>query len=1033
MSSKAGKEQQRCVSPSPSEDDNLSAASPKRGRKESEQRRRVMMNQYFDELIALLSMLSERCIPKKMDKATTLHEAVQCIQIYSDLTSKPERTLTLDTGKTSKSSKAPPKSPSPAQTEVLPDGSVQGLHTVGELLHFFLDSHDAFLMVISDSGRILYSTELITSLLGHMQTRLVGQNFFDFVHENEHPMFQDLLKLDQTGGTEGLKLKDRPIIAYPPKLVSCHLRLYSGETGYFPQYLQFKAVVYLRKWDMERAKPSTSDMCPSSPDPSSSESGYSCDSENQSCLVMIGKLPTSLSMVDLPVGTNDVNFEFEMRVSREGRVIDVDKHAVTVLGFTTSEIIGTSFFDYIDPYHLLDVSEGMSTFLSSGLGTTTPYRLRTKGGRSIWLISKGYLSYNPWNNKPDHILLTNRVLGCDQVLPEHRFFRSRKLLPDTEGHESYVPNISMNRSSPQPASPPPVTTTRSTAIATPDSGVVCNTTEGQFNSSASNLNITQQHSQHYQQHQHPQQQQQQQPPPQAALQQNLPSQMPNFQPQTQLIRTQSSPTTVQHHQQQGAMLHVHVQSQQQAAGIGPVGGGGRQQQGGAGGNIPQAPQSTTTCATAANPTPTAGGTTAPPGPSVISTPVTPTPLQRIDSAGTMLSTARSPASMLPAAATAPSPSSQAMQSIHSLEDIQRELERKNREIFEMQKKLFEQQKLFEQERNQFYSITAQVMQCISSSTAMNQITPNMQMVFSNSGEYNSPSMVNTQPKIVMETPLQSTPRDPYTGGVVQPTGTHTPLWDTSAQQLTMDNLIQSTGSTVTQQQQHYAPPLPTVATLQQGHPPQHPQHPQQAPQQQQPSQVHTQHQHPQSPYYTTPTTSMPQSTVNFTTISDYSMPATVSNVTSASGMLGPGAHSQHSQHQQQQQGGGILSDQFGLSQAFKMSGHQSLAEHNMQFFHQQISPHQQQQHHQPQAGPGGQNSGHLTPAVSQSPAGPGSGDGYGSMISSVLSNLASPSGSMMNLSGSVGGIPQASPSQKSRQQAMPSENLADILNAARFP
>ena len=1011
MSSKSAKEQ-RCVSPSPSEDDNLSAASPKRGRKESEQRRRVMMNQYFDELIALLSMLSERCIPKKMDKATTLHEAVQCIQIYSDLTSKPERTLTLDTGKTPKSSKAPPKSPSPTQTEVLPDGSVQGLHTVGELLHFFLDSHDAFLMVISDSGRILYSTELITSLLGHMQTRLVGQNFFDFVHENDHSIFQDLLKSDHNG-VEGLKLKDRPIIAYPPKLILCHLRLYSGETGYFPQYLQFKTVVYLRKWDTEHAKhTSSSDMCPASPDPSSSESGYSCDSENQSCIVMVGKLPTSLSMVDLPVGTNDVNFEFEMRVSREGRIIDVDKHAVTVLGFTTSEIIGTSFFDYIDPYHLLDVSEGMSTFLSSGLGTTTPYRLQTKGGRSIWLISKGYLSYNPWNNKPDHILLTNRVLGCDQVLPEHRFFRSRKLLPDTEGHECYVPNIPVSRSSPMPASPPPVTT-RSTALSTPDSGILSNTTEGRFNS-ASNLSVTQQHPQHQQQH--PQQQQQ---PPQPALQQHLPQQTPSFQPQPQpnLVRTQSSSATVQ----QQAMLHVPPQQ----GGIG-IGGGGGGEQGGAGGNILQ------TTSTAA------------PASSIISNPATPaSSLQRIDSAGTLLSTAQSPG-MLPAA---PSPS-QGMPSIQNLEDIQRELERKNREIFEMQKKLFEQQKLFEQERNQFYSITAQVMQCISSNAMNQQIPPNMQMVFSTSGDYNSSSMVNTQPKIVMESPLQSTQRDPYTGGSVQTATTHTPLWDTSAQQLTMDNFSNTCPCSTTQQQQY-------VPALQQAHPQQHPQQvapplqqqqppqvhaqpqhqvapqPQQQqppqvhaqpqhqqPQQQQQQQQHQQHQIQQSPYGTTPATSMPVSTVNFTAVSDY-MPVTTSNITSASGMVGPGV----------QQQGGMLSEQFGLSQAFKMAPHQSLAEHNMQFFHQQISPHQQQQQQQAQTGPGGQNTGHLAP-VSQSPVG---GGYHGVMMSSnVLSNLSSPSGSVMNLSTlSVGGMQP--PSQKSQQQSLPPENLADILNSARFP
>ena len=95
-------------------------------------------------------------------------------------------------------------------------------------------------------------------------------------------------------------------------------------------------------------------------------------------MLLIGKLPTSLTPVDLPIGTNNVNFEFELRVSKEGRIISIDKHAILLIGFSTSEIIGTLFFDYVDPYHLSDVSESISTFAKTGLGTTTPYRLITK-------------------------------------------------------------------------------------------------------------------------------------------------------------------------------------------------------------------------------------------------------------------------------------------------------------------------------------------------------------------------------------------------------------------------------------------------------------------------------------------------------------------------------------------------------------------------------------------------------------------------------------------------------------------------------
>ena len=191
---------------------------------------------------------------------------------------------------------------------------------------------------------------------------------------------------------------------------------------------------YLRQWD------NSADISSSNPpSPASLESDVQSRSDHRACVLLLGKLPTSLTLIDLAIGTNDVGFEFEMRVSREGRIIDVDKHAILVFGFSAAELLGSSLFDLVDPYHINHVGESMSTFLQSGMGATSPYRIRTKGGRYLWLVSKGYLSYNPWNHRPDHMLLTNRVLGCDQVLPEHRFFRSKKLLPNLEESECYAP------------------------------------------------------------------------------------------------------------------------------------------------------------------------------------------------------------------------------------------------------------------------------------------------------------------------------------------------------------------------------------------------------------------------------------------------------------------------------------------------------------------------------------------------------------------------------------------------------------------
>ncbi len=429
------------ASGSAEEDDGAGNQSPRHGRKQSEQKRRILMNQYFDEVVMLLSLISEKSIPKRLDKVSTLKEAVNCMKIYHDLTLCKSEDAVESTIDKSPSPPAPLSNSSTSSfntgTASPRDEDLSHLLKTKDMLKFFLDSYDTFLMVVSETGRIIFTTEMVTSLLGHMQSRLVGQNLLDFVHDRDKSVIQGLF--DSADQGDGVPIPDSPILVYPSVAFTALLQLYVGETSCFPQYLPFKCVSFLRRWKQVQG------LTDQPPSPSSQEldgGGMELSSANhQSFIILIGKLPTSLALLDLSIGTNDVNFEFEMRVSREGRIVDIDKHAILVMGFGITELLGTLFFEYIDPYHVTDVGESLGRFLSTGLGSTTPYRIRTKGGRYIWIISKGYLSYNPWNNKPDHILLANQVLGCDQVLPEHRFFRNRNHLPDLEGREFYTPNL----------------------------------------------------------------------------------------------------------------------------------------------------------------------------------------------------------------------------------------------------------------------------------------------------------------------------------------------------------------------------------------------------------------------------------------------------------------------------------------------------------------------------------------------------------------------------------------------------------------
>ena len=612
----------------------LNEESLKRGRKESEQRRRVLMNQYYDELVILLSMVSERTIPKKMDKASTLHEAVRCLRIYAELTPPGKTPLLKPKGKSKKGG-----------SKVAKDLGIEGLYphliSSGEALQSFLDAHDTFLILVSDSGHILYATELITALLGHMQTRLVGQNIFDYILESEKALLLDMF--DPGDATPSLLTPPNgKVLSYPVRSLHCHFKLYTGETGSLTQHLPFTCLSYLRRWK-DTDEPGSPPM---SPFMELNNSGGGGENESfplpggggglvnpwqQSYVVLLGKLPTNLTLLDLPLGVNDVNFNFDMRVSKKGNIINVDSHAVLVLGFTVSEIVGSHFFDYVDPYHLLDVGERMGDIYTNTRGSTNPYRFQTKGGRYVWLLSKGYLSYNPWNHKPDHILLSSRVLGCDHVVPEFRFFRSRSLLPDVGGGgDLYDPPPLSQKAPPPPKLPPHSLLQTGITAALFDSPSILSPLLQDDYLSESSASI-------------PQQQQQQQ-----------------RQQQQQHVKPESASATASTRQ----------------CGVQPGGRG-----------VGKSPLSTTQAQQTREPP-----SVNPPPPEIQEQSRDQSQQQQGHNMGANL-----PPNLLI--------------------DFRQEIEKKNNELFDMQRRLLEQQMLMERERNQFYHVAQQVMQCIGTGTS----------------------------------------------------------------------------------------------------------------------------------------------------------------------------------------------------------------------------------------------------------------------------------------------------------------------------
>lgn len=620
-----------CSSSTSEEDSMYSAASPKRSvRKETEQRRRILMNQYFDELVMMLSVVSDSVVPRKMDKASTLQEAVRVIRQYYhlDLASVVQE----------------------AKSDYRP-----GFLDRGEVLEFLLNALSAFLIVVCDNGRILFCTDLISSLTGHAPAKLIGQNMYDFVHEQDRCKLTSVFEI--ANSHPGFALPGSYIVGYPSTHFSCRLKLHSTESSVVDTSKDFSCLAYLRKWSKpdDLSPPSSpGGMAGSPPEPS----------KPLSCMLLLAKTGCSLANIDHPLTTNDINFSFEMRVSKEGKVLDMDKHASLVLGFTSWELTGSSFFDYVHPYHVQSVGEAMSTFLEKGLGVSQPYRIRTKSTQYLWIVSKGFLSYNPWNHKPDHILLQNKLLGSDEVIPEYRFASNVHNKPDMLGREDYVP--------------PPITPQHSM-------GVTLSSQHGTMSGGVTHSKRAVSHSM-----------------PESSLQDIdlsfLPSSLGVLAANLGSETSQPTPATrLANHQQQSQSLDQQQQSQPPMMDHQPP---NYQPQVVGSSSAPQTGSSTSTTAVG-------GG---------------------------------------------------------NLDEIQRQLEQKNKELFEMQCRILAQQQLFEQERNQFYQMTSHVMQFIGSQGQQmsDVLPPGMAMAVSMAGSVppSAPSPGHPKQSVIGGTPYLLSPRLP---------------------------------------------------------------------------------------------------------------------------------------------------------------------------------------------------------------------------------------------------------------------------------
>uniref|UniRef100_A0A3Q4MVZ1 Neuronal PAS domain protein 2 n=1 Tax=Neolamprologus brichardi TaxID=32507 RepID=A0A3Q4MVZ1_NEOBR len=341
-------------------------------RNKSEKKRRDQFNVLIKELC---TMLQGQGHPRKMDKSTILQRTIDFLQKQKDITAQND---TCDVRQDWK--------PSFLSNE--------------EFTQLMLEALDGFLVALTTDGNIIYVSDSVSSLIGHLPSDMVDQNILNFLPEREHGEVYKLLSshMLMTDPIAADFLDSEAHIEF-----CCHLARGNMNPKEPPVY---EYVKFVGDFKFHNHVPTSSCNGLELTLPRSLQSSL----EEQVCLIATVRLVTPQFLKDL-CNVEDPCDEFTSRHSLEWKFLFLDHRASPIIGYLPFEVLGTSGYDY---YHVDDlelIAQCHKQLMQFGKGKSCYYRFLTKGQQWIWLQTHYYITYHQWNSKPEFIVCTHTV-GC---------------------------------------------------------------------------------------------------------------------------------------------------------------------------------------------------------------------------------------------------------------------------------------------------------------------------------------------------------------------------------------------------------------------------------------------------------------------------------------------------------------------------------------------------------------------------------------------------------------------------------------------
>ncbi|KAG5267290.1 hypothetical protein AALO_G00220110 [Alosa alosa] len=248
-----------------------------------------------------------------------------------------------------------------------------------------LQSLEAFLLVITSAGDMIYVTDNISKFMGLSQVDLIGHSIYDFTHPCDHGEIHENLSI--RGSSFGLKC--------------------GGSLTERDFFLRMKCTVTNRGRTVNLKSANWKVLhCTGHLKLSSYSSTFSAECPALVCAMLLCEPIPQPPGPDTPVGSH----MFISQHSLDMRFITCDNRVIKLLGYQPDELSKRSVYDLYHPLDATNMARSHRILCIMGQVVSGPYRLLAKWGGFVWVETQASVRPVSPNNQ-SHVVCLNTVLS----------------------------------------------------------------------------------------------------------------------------------------------------------------------------------------------------------------------------------------------------------------------------------------------------------------------------------------------------------------------------------------------------------------------------------------------------------------------------------------------------------------------------------------------------------------------------------------------------------------------------------------------